>query len=211
MKKYVIMGISLFLATLFLATIGNLYTGYSAYKVDGTYTLEDYPTPFIKNNIYNGLKIVLPIRFSTDELNAANKLAYSLQKGRPLPPDVVLPVKYGQFKYLSKWDEENGNLILIGDACTNDVIRKYLNGLKGCTFGLHNNQGYINLIREKTRYGTTRQLLILSGYTLKDLNNAVEVMANYEAYPLKGNTVIVSGNPITGAKYARLSFINDGA
>jgi len=210
MRKYVIMGIGLFLAALFVATIGNMYTGYSTYKTDNNYDLSDFPAPFIKNNVYNGLKIVLPERYSIDELNAANNLAISLQKNKVLPPDVVLPIKYLRFEKLSKWDEENGNLILIGDTCTNPVMQKFADHTSGCTFGLSKGQGYIKLKKYETRYGNTRHIMIISGYSLNDILNAANVISDHESYPIKGNSIIVSGNPISGAKYVRLSYISDG-
>ena len=47
-RKTVIVVIFLFLAVLFVSTVGSLYTGYVIAQSD--ITLSNYPFPFLKNN-----------------------------------------------------------------------------------------------------------------------------------------------------------------
>src|SRR3989344_4452635 len=86
-RKTVIVLISLALALLFVSTIGSMYTGYSV-KQDEI-TLKEYPFPFVKNNDYNRLFIVLPNSYTLDEYEAAQNIAKGLQLNRPLPPEII--------------------------------------------------------------------------------------------------------------------------
>ena len=176
-KKSIIIALFIFIAVLFLLTIGNGFVGYSIY--DQQYTeLQHYPYPFIKNNNYNSLYIVIPQYSTLTEKQSAQKIAKSLQLTKPIAPKIVKPSELPQGNY---------NLILIGDACTNDLIKSFLNQ-DGCTLGLKKEQGLIKLLSGK------KSILIISGYDLKSLDNAASVLANYGSFPLTGTDVIVQGN-----------------
>jgi len=165
----------LLLAVLFLATIGNGIVGYAIY--DPQYTdLSHYPYPFIKNSGYNSLFIVVPENPTLTEIEAANNIAKSLQLTKPLPPQIIKP---SQLK-------SKANLILIGDACTNELISTFLK-TNSCTLNLKPNQGLLKLLPGKT------SVLIVSGYDLENLGKAANVLAHYGSFPLKENQVIIEG------------------
>lgn len=178
-KEHIILGISVFLALLFVSTIGNMYTGYTILQKD--ITLKDYPYPFIKNNNYNNLYIVLPDSYTIDEYDSALVIAKSIQFARPLLPKIVresdLP------------DRGEYNLILIGDPCTNSLIADYLL-TNDCNLNLYRDQGLLELVNnDKT------SVLVVSGYDLSAIKKSAMLLSKYNTYPIRNNRVVVSGNP----------------
>src|SRR3989344_9541609 len=110
--QHILFGVFLVLALVFISTFGSLYTGNVVYTGDKI-TLANYPYPFIKNNNYNSLYIVLPNSYTLDEYQAANDVANGLKLAMPLPPEIVTE---------SSLPEGTNNLILVGDPCTNSLI-----------------------------------------------------------------------------------------
>ena len=176
-KLFVIV-VSLFLGTLFLSTIGSYWTGYTTLE-NSEISLNLYPYPFLKYSNYNSLYIVIPDHSTLKEEEIANNLAESLKSTKPLYPKIVK---------LSELPGMNNNLILIGDSCTNPLM-KYSSKLS-CTFNLKEGEGFLKLIN-KEKYS----MLLVSGYDLESMKKAANVLINYNLYPLKGNEIIVSGNP----------------
>ena len=179
MRKVVLVAL-LSLAVLFLSTIGSNWTGYTVLAQQDI-TLNHYPYPFIKNNNYNSLYIILPDQSTLDEQQAASGLAKSLQSTRSLPPKIV---SVSEFKFLP---EARHNLILLGDACTNELINELLSP-RTCTLNLKEGQGLLKLVN----YDRT-STLIVAGYDTNSMRKAVNVLANYGTFPLKGKQVLVEG------------------
>ncbi len=177
-EKKIVLVAFLFLAVLFLSTIGSYWTGYAVLNQQDL-SLKNYPYPFIKNNGYNGLYIVIPEQSTLDEQQAASTIAKGLQSTAQLPPTVTTP---------SNLPEGNHNLILIGDPCTNSLIGSTLQ-TTDCTLNLKEGQGYLKLIN----YDRT-STLIVSGYDETSIKKAANTLFNHNMYPIKGTEVLVSGN-----------------
>ena len=78
--------------------------------------LANYPYPFIKNNNYNSLYIVLPNSYTIAEFDAANNIINSRNFLDTWEPKIVT---------VSDIPQGEHNLILIGDSCTNSLISYY--------------------------------------------------------------------------------------
>ncbi|HLC86009.1 MAG TPA: cellulose biosynthesis cyclic di-GMP-binding regulatory protein BcsB [Candidatus Nanoarchaeia archaeon] len=175
-RKVVVIAISVFLAVLFISTVGSFYTGYTILQSD--IKLSHFPYPFVKNNDYNSLFIVLPNSYTLDEYEAAKDISLGLQFTRPLPPEVVTE---------SNLPEGNHNLILIGDPCTNSQISYYLE-TNDCNLGLKNGEGIIQLVNNDRT-----SVLVVSGYDTSSIRKAAKVLAKHNSFPLKNNRIVVSG------------------
>lgn len=176
-SKFLVVFILVVLAVFFLSTVGNSIVGYSILNPSQA-TFKEYPYPFIKGLSYNSLSIVIAENPTLIEIEAANKIAKSLKETKTLMPEIVKP---------SQLSENKNNLILIGDACTNELISYALNTNK-CTLNLKKGQGLLKLISGKSAK------LIVSGYDLESLNKAASVLANYDLFPLSGTEIVVEGN-----------------
>ena len=168
----------LLLATLFLGTVGNFYTG-NAVLNPSDLSLKNYPYPFIKNNVPNSLYIVIPYDYSYAEFDAARQISASLQGLNPLPPQIVT---------LKELPEGEHNLILIGNPCTNPLIADEL-ATTDCHSGLEYGYGLLKLSNNERN-----SVLVVAGYSNDDLKKAVNVISNPNYYPLNKNAVLVSGN-----------------
>ena len=178
-KKVILIVAALFLTALFLSTIGSFYTGYSVLN-QKEITLKNYPYPFIKNFVPNDVYVVLPYDSRYEEYNAAINIARSLKGTNPL-------LQAPQIVTINEIPEGVHNLILIGNPCNNQLIAKELS-TDECNLGLQKGQGYLKLINHEKS-----STLIISGYSIKDIPNAVSVIVNNNYYPLRGNEIEVSG------------------
>ena len=176
------------LGVLFLSTIGSYWTGYSTLSNEEI-TLKHFPYPFIKSSNYNNLYIVIPDESTLEEQNTAYKISKSLQYSRLLPPQIVT---------LSNLPDVNNNLILIGDSCTNNLIRLFVFS-EDCTFNLKKGEGMLKLVQREKYFG-----LIVSGYGLNEIGVAGNVLVNYGAFPLKGREIIVKGSSNDISAYSLL-------
>ena len=176
-KKIMAVSIAIFLAILFLSTIGSFYTGFVILS-QSDITLENYPYPFIKNNVYNGLYIVLPTNYNSEEQEAALLIANSLKGTQPVNPNIITE---------NNLPKGNHNLILIGDPCNNKLIAEELNTNR-CSLGLNSGEGLLELVNHE-RTST----LIVSGVD-DGLEKAAKVIAKYNYYPLKGKNIVVKGS-----------------
>ena len=176
-KKVIIITIGFFLAVLFLSTVGSFYTGYAVLGQKDI-TLKNFPYPFVKNNVPNGLYIVIPYDYTYNEFKAANDLADSLKGMNVLPPSVITP------NYLPQGDH---NLVLIGNPCNNKLISNEL-AILDCDLSLKQGEGFIRLINHE-RTST----LIVSSFRPEDLVKPVIILTNYDFYPLMGKTITIDG------------------
>ena len=175
-KAIVIVG-SLFLAILFLSTIGSFYTGYAVLNQEDL-TLQHYPYPFVKNNVPNDVYIVIPYDYSYSEFKVAQDIAESIKGKNLVSPSIVTDINVPQGEH---------NLILIGNPCNNDLIQELLATFE-CNSGLEEGQALISLINN---YRTST--LIISSYTSEDLEKSSVILSNYNFYPLMKKKIIVSG------------------
>lgn len=176
-KKVWVVGGGLFLIALFLATLGNFYTGYSILEQDKI-SLQYYPYPFVKNNVPNNVLVVIPYDYTYDEFNAANEIATSL-KGKNLAAPLVVTDK--------EIPSGEHNLILIGNPCNNVLISRAL-ATVDCSSDLESGQGILKLINND-RTST----LVVSGHDRNDIHKALIVLTNYNFYPLMGESILVEG------------------
>lgn len=176
-KRVLFIITGLLLAVLFLSTVGGFYTGNVLRKIQHT-TLKDYPYPFIKNSVPNNLYIVIPKNPDIIEYDAAIKISQSLKGSNPLPPKIVTK---------DKLPIGNHNLILIGNSCSNDLIREALKVNK-CNMNLKKGEGLIKLVDlDKT------MSLIVSGYSKEEIKKSAHVLANFNFYPMIRREVKVTG------------------
>ncbi len=174
-RKIIALAIAVFMAVLFLSTIGSFYTG-NAVLDTSKITLADYPYPFVKNNVYNDLYIVIPSSNNAAEYSAAVNVANSLKTTQPIYPRIVT---------LENLPKEEHNLILVGNPCNNFLITEELE-TTDCNLNLKQKEGLLKLINYESY-----SILIVSGYDHESLNKAALVLANYNNYPLRGNEVVV--------------------
>ncbi|MBI5391461.1 cellulose biosynthesis cyclic di-GMP-binding regulatory protein BcsB [Candidatus Woesearchaeota archaeon] len=179
MEKGVILiaGISLFLMLLFLVGVGPVITG-NVIKNPSEVSLADFPYPFIKNNAYNQLTIVVPENPSKEEAQAALAIADIVRQSRDFNPPILSVKK----------DTHKGNRILVGMPCKNPEMQKKL-GTNACDVNLPEAKGMLSLTHEK--YGLT---LIVTGSDARGLQNAAAVLANADFYPLAGEKILVEGS-----------------
>lgn len=147
-----------------------------------------YPSPFIKNQDYNNLAIVLPNGFSADEKEAAMIIAKGLQGKKRLLPKIIIE------KELK--NSEGMNLIVIGKACENELIAKLMR-TNACNLGfLKDNEGYIEYLPQgnKPEMGA----LVITGYSDIDTIKSAIVISHNEFYVLESNKVIVRGDISNG-------------
>ncbi len=178
-KRAVLIIIGLFIAVLFLSTIGNFLTG-NAVLEQKEITLKNYPYPFVKNYVPNDVYIVLPYDSRYEEYNSAINIARSLKGTNSLiqAPKIVTDKEV---------PEGTHNLILIGNPCNNQLIAKELDSDQ-CNLNLQKGQGYIKLINHKIS-----STIIISGYSLKEIPKATSVLINNNYYPLRGMEIEVYG------------------
>ena len=177
-EKHILLGVLLFVALVFVSTFGSIYTGNVVYTGDKI-TLANYPYPFIKNNNYNSLYVVLPNSYTMDEFEAANNIVNSIKVSDVVEPKIVT---------VSDLPKGDHNLILVGDSCTNSLISFYTQ-TKDCSLGLKSGEGLLQLFNNERT-----SVLVVSGYDLESIKKASKVLSLYHAYPLRNKKVIVSGN-----------------
>lgn len=176
-RKVLILVIGALLAVLFLSTVGSFYTGYAVLGQSRP-TLQDYPYPFIKNNVPNSLYIVIPYNADYQEYSAATVIAKSLKEINPIPPQIVAD---------KELPEGQHNLILIGTPCDNELIARELNTNK-CNANLRPGEGLLKLINKDRT-----SVLIVSGHSSDDISKSSLVLSYYKFYPLRGSEIKIAG------------------
>ncbi len=176
-RRVGIIAISLFLVALFLVTVGSDYTGYSVLD-QSQLTFSQYPFPFVKNNVPNEVYIVMPYDYTYNEFKAAQDIAVSIQGKNPVGPAIVTDKDVPEGEH---------NLILIGNACNNDLISQEL-ATTSCDTGLQAGQASLTLVNHQ-RTST----LVVSAYNNADLEKAAVVISNFNFYPLTKTNIIVNG------------------
>ena len=185
-NKSVVITISLFLAVLFLATIGDSLVGYAILDSSKA-TLADYPNVLFGASLgysTQSLYIVTSDNPTVTEKKVAKITADFLKKQgkRPLPPKIKTVSEFSRMK-----NTKATNLVLIGDACTNPLIGEIFRTSE-CTLGLRNDQGMIKLVSQGKR-----QIVGITGGSLRSIENTAKVLAS-GAFPLSGREVIIEGN-----------------
>jgi hypothetical protein len=176
-KRVTISVITVLLIIVFIVELGNNITGYSILnrKID----LSSYPLPFVMNNLYNDLYIVVPDSYNFNELVAADKIALGLQDGRLGKPIIIKENQIPQGTH---------NLIIVGKACDMQLISESFRTSE-CTSSLDENKGLIKFIDVGTK-----KYLIVTGYSDEDILKAATILRNYKTYDLYGKEIIVSGD-----------------
>lgn len=159
--------------------------------------LSNYPNLFLKEDKFNGV-IVLSNQASAEEVISASDIINSLQYA--LGPTKRIEV--GAAKLVSEIrDYTASNFIMIGNACTNDLIFQITQVNDVCL--LEENKGIGRIQLYENDKGNV--ILIVTGYNTMDIRNAASVLANYKDYKLEGNYIKISKCPqglcIEGVKY----------
>lgn len=175
------------------------------YKDNNELTLANYPYPFVKNDMLNEVKVVVPSKLTSKELtNVANIISYI---GRDVSSNSgnLNVVQDDEFKS----NDKNSNLLVIGTPNNNSII-KDLNSSLNLKFK-DNFSGYesddkikfvgdfssqiasIQLI--KSPYNNEKSAMVISATNSKDLNLVTTYLTSLElAKSFKGDTVVVGEN-----------------
>lgn len=175
-NKTTLLVIALFLAFLFVISFQPLITGNVVYSWDDA-DLSDYPFPFIKNNYYNDVYIVVGNGHNADEMFAAYDIAYGLQGLRSRLAPIIVE---------NEVPTNAHNLILVGTPCTNTLIAEFLE-TNDCDSIV--NKGIVSL-----DYGERKTTMIVSGKTSQDVRKAALFLRNYPLYAAKGKVALIEGS-----------------
>ncbi|MBW2976280.1 hypothetical protein KY347_02430 [Candidatus Woesearchaeota archaeon] len=141
--------------------------------------LSDFPEMFIKKGSLNSLIVVGDEAPSSDVIAQTN---LALFFGKYLEKPVS-----GYTKLASEVATLDQNLILIGSACHNQLSSKIMGEPEPCDKGLEEGEAVIRLFEDNANvYG-----VIMSGSD-KGIQEAVNVLTNYEDYSLSGEKFVVT-------------------
>lgn len=176
-----------------------------SYKENNELRFTNYPNPFVKNDIYNDIKVVVPSKLTSKDLtNTANIISYI---GR----DVIYNngdlsvVQDNEFKN----EDKKSNLLVIGTPTNNSIIKDMNSGLN---LKFKNNyNGYesddkikfigdfssqvasIQLI--KSPYDKDKSAMVISATNTNDLSLARTYLTNLDLTKyLRGDTIVVGKN-----------------
>ncbi len=175
-NKTTLLVIALFLALLFVVSFQPIITGNVVYSWDNV-DLSDYPFPFIKNNYYNDVYIVVGKGHNADEMFAAYDVAYGLQGLRNQLPSIIVE---------NQVPANAHNLILVGTPCTNTLVAEFL-ATNDCNSMI--NKGIVSL-----DYGERKTTMIVSGKTSDDVRKAALFLKNYPLYAPTGRVALIEGS-----------------
>lgn len=174
LEKFVVVIAAFLILFLFISGLSPLITGNIIYSDD--FDLKDYPYPFIKNNVYNSLYIVVPEIPTNAELRAANAVGSGLKSSRPLMPKIIPP---------SRLPSGPANIIAIGSPSRNPLVAKYLSEEPAPSTGV------IELVKENSG-----NVLAVSASSEVTLVKTAEILKYYYSQPLDGTRITLSGGSL---------------
>lgn len=168
--------IALLMGFLFVISFQPLIVGNVVYTGD-MIDLSAYPYPFIKNNYYNDVYIVLGKNHDAAELFAAQDIAQGLKGYRAFLPPVIIE---------DQIPETAHNLILVGTPCSNSLVAEFLetdncNSLES--------RGIVS-IDSKPRKAT----MIVTGRTPDNVRSAALFLRYYRLYAPTGKVALIDGS-----------------
>lgn len=175
-NNIVMLSVLLFLALLFVVSFQPIITGHVVFDWKKI-TLSDYPFPFIKNNYYNDVYIVLGNQHTAQETFAANDIAYGLKGLRATLPPIILE---------SEVPKTAHNLILVGTPSTNSMVADFV----GTDDSSALNDGGVVMLDNKERSAT----LLVTGQTDEDVRKAGLFLRYYALYMPLGKIAYVHGS-----------------
>ena len=175
-NEVIIAAVFLFLAVLFVFQFQPIITGHVVLDPNKV-SLEDYPFPFVKNNFYNDVYIVLGRKHDSAETFAANDIAYGLKGLRGVLPPVVLETDVPANAH---------NLILVGTPCSNTMVANFL-GSDDCS---NFKDAGVVILDSKDRSAS----LLVSGRTSEDVRRAALFVRYIDLYAPLGNIAFVHGS-----------------
>ena len=162
-------------------------TSPSVWTLSHSGDLSNYPSPFIRNGRFSGM-LVVGDKAAGEEVIAVSDIISSLQF---IPVGTAIQrIEVGAAKLTSEISDITAqNSILVGNACSNNIIKEIIGGSGDCLSHYTAGEGKIELYE----HPNGNVALIVSGYTVLDTRNAAGVLANYKDYKgqLKGNNVRV--------------------
>src|SRR3989344_3515494 len=84
---------------------------------------------------------------------------------------------------------KDSHFILLGNSCTNTLIKAFLNNPEPCDKDLVDNEGTITLYPDS--FGAGRHVIIVSGKNDTAIMNAAKVLSNYKEYNFTGTALRV--------------------
>jgi len=161
------------------------------------FDMSDYPTMFVKEGKFRSYLVVgeqAPAEDVVSAMNIATRLQYEMMgSNRVINHQVKLDTEVPQDIY-------SKNLILVGKACDNKVMLKFLRDhytmpQLDCAnpFSLSAGEGIIKYLRENNKHQ-----LIVSGYEPEDTRRAAQVLHELEENLalLNGHEIIVTANNV---------------
>lgn len=165
----------------------------------------NYPYPFVKDNAFNELKVVVPSKLTSKELtNTANIIAYIGREITSNKGDLSVVSE----NEISK-DDKNSNLLVIGTPSNNSLI-KDMNGSLNLKFN-KDYSGYeanekIKFVGDfssqiasmqliKSPYNKDKNAMVISAINSKYLNLVTPYLSSLEiTKSLKGDTIVLGEN-----------------
>lgn len=175
------------------------------YEDNNKLNLDNYPYPFVKNHMYNDLKIIVPSKLTSKQLtHIANIVSY-----------IGREVNYnnGEFSVIQedelKKEDKNSNLLVIGTPTNNSLIKNINNSLNlkfNDNFIGYKSDGKINFTGDfdsrlssiqliKSPYKKDKNVMVICATYPKYLNLTAEYLSNMTlAKTLKGDTIVIGEN-----------------
>lgn len=179
-NKTTLLVIALFLALLFVVSFQPLIVGNVIYSWDNI-DLSNYPFPFIKNNYYNDVYIVVGNGHDAAELFAAQDIAQGLKGYRAFLPPVILE---------DQLPETAHNLILVGTPCSNSLVAEFLE-TDDCS-----SLKQAGIVSLDTKY--RKATMIVTGRTSENVRSAGLFLRHYKLYAPLGSVALVTGSDPNG-------------
>ncbi len=147
--------------------------------------LSNYPEPFIVNERYNNLTVVI----GSGDIPPNSYAATQIILGMPTNQGDSNSFLDTQISNL------NRNMIIVGTPCTNMLVARFLE-TQNCNVNLNSGEGLIKLMKNERN-----TILIITGYDSKEIKNIGDILRNYQKYNLEGDTLIVKGSEIQKYNY----------
>lgn len=175
------------------------------YKDNNELSFNNYPYPFVKKDILNEVKVVLPSKLTSKELtNTANIIAY-LGRETTYNNGSLSVVEENEFKN----EDKNSNLLVIGTPKNNSIIKDINSSLNlkfNNNYSAYESDDKIKFIGDfasqvssiqliKSPYNESKNAMVISAVNYKYLNLATKYLTNMElTKSLEGDTIVLGEN-----------------
>jgi len=157
-----------------------VYCLFFVFLASYTYALDlsDYPDIFVDGR-YLDVVLVVGEAAVAEDVIAVSDIAISLQQNTGI--DV------GPTKLSSQVDLYSQNVIVVGNACTNEAAAELLGNPSNCFSNLEEGESIIRLTKE----GESYQLLV-GGYSETETRDASRVLVDFDSYDFRGTEIKIT-------------------